>query len=436
MLTAAEGGYELTSGFHIRTNSTLEMIASNPNDYTEISSFGTFDTALTNNHWDHVTLQIFGDFNSDLEGDLQQLANYRDLTLSNPANSATNFYVYQSWPWRTNWNNWDNPVVDSPTQSTQHSEPYFDLLMNHLDASSPGEFRLIPVGEVLNRVRDEITAGTAPARFNSINRLYRDPIHLNATGQYVASTTVYATILKQNPMGLPVPRVGEGAWTEDLVSDEEAAWFQEIIWDVVWRQRWTGVSPEGDFDVSTVVDEIDYGLWNDQFGFNEAITADADKNGRVDSADIAVYQSALNPVADYNQDGRPDAGDYALWAAAYGTVGPSAADGNQDGVVDLADFTIWNDVALAYQAADFNDDGWVNYADLELLVSQFGWKTELESDGNNDGVVDVADYTVWRDNYLAAASLSQAVPEPHTGFLLVIVGLFAGRGRANARPRR
>jgi hypothetical protein len=50
-------------------------------------------------------------------------------------------------------------------------------------------------------------------------------------------------------------------------------------------------------------------------------------------------------------------------------------DYNQDGVVDLADYTVWAD--------NFGKTG----------------PPHIHGDGNGDGTVDLADYTIWADNF-------------------------------------
>ncbi|MCA9184157.1 MAG: hypothetical protein R3E01_33840 [Pirellulaceae bacterium] len=78
-----------------------------------------------------------------------------------------------------------------------------------------------------------------------------------------------------------------------------------------------------------------------------------------------------------------------------------AGDYNRNGVVDAADFTVWKD----------------NFG-TSLIVA----------DGNGNGIVDAADFTVWKDNFgntpeLVAAPPAVAVPEPSGRVMALLVGI-------------
>lgn len=75
---------------------------------------------------------------------------------------------------------------------------------------------------------------------------------------------------------------------------------------------------------------------------------------------------------------------------------------------------------------DFNQDGTVDAADYSLWRDSLGQTgIDLAADGNHDEVVDQADYELWRDNYGlvvgSAESTSTTVPEGSTALMLVAI---------------
>jgi hypothetical protein len=84
-------------------------------------------------------------------------------------------------------------------------------------------------------------------------------------------------------------------------------------------------------------------------------------------------------------------------------------------------------VVSVVATGDYNGSGVVDAADYVLwrnLVGQTG--NGLAADGNGSGVVDAADYEIWRRNFGRAVSTRlsavAAIPEPAT-FLLVVFSL-------------
>lgn len=81
------------------------------------------------------------------------------------------------------------------------------------------------------------------------------------------------------------------------------------------------------------------------------------------------------------------------------TVSPlRPGDYNGDGVVDAADYTVWRDAEGQSVAA---------------------WSS---ADGDGDGTVDQSDYAVWEANYGSASEPARAVPEPGIGLLCLQLG--------------
>ncbi len=92
---------------------------------------------------------------------------------------------------------------------------------------------------------------------------------------------------------------------------------------------------------------------------------------------------------------------------------------------------------------DYNGDGVVDQADYQVWRTSFGNTTALQADGNENGVVDGSDYIVWRANLgrtwldLATGSgtsaLEAAIPEPASLILIsTAVFLFPIRRRRSS----
>jgi len=75
-------------------------------------------------------------------------------------------------------------------------------------------------------------------------------------------------------------------------------------------------------------------------------------------------------------------------------------------------------------AGDYDLDNDVDQADFDKWISTFGSTAELVADGNRDGVVDAADYTVWRDHLVPLPSTAgrASVPEPSISLLVLLGG--------------
>ncbi len=79
------------------------------------------------------------------------------------------------------------------------------------------------------------------------------------------------------------------------------------------------------------------------------------------------------------------------------------------------------------QDGDFNQDGVVNLADYSVWRDTLGSQTQLAADVDRDGSVGGGDYLVWRQNFGMAAAApatlpARVIPEPST-LACVVVGL-------------
>jgi len=85
-------------------------------------------------------------------------------------------------------------------------------------------------------------------------------------------------------------------------------------------------------------------------------------------------------------------------------------------------------------AGDFNGNGIVDVADYGIWRNTLGSSTDLRADSNGNNVIDQEDYVAWQmdfGNTAGSGSLAQRVPEPCSMALMVISGLslLASRSR-------
>jgi arylsulfatase A-like enzyme len=139
--------------------------------------------------------------------------------------------------------------------------------------------------------------------------------------------------------------------------------------------------------------------------------------------------------ADFNQSGKVNGADLDIWQASFGVNAAGDADG--DGDTDGRDFLIWQRQFIPPPprpifTADFNDDGFVDEHDLAIWKSSHG--VSIAGDANGDGVTNGRDFLIWqREFYNKAAHNSiTAVPEPASAALLLLAGISA----VSLRPRR
>ncbi len=138
---------------------------------------------------------------------------------------------------------------------------------------------------------------------------------------------------------------------------------------------------------------------------------DLNGDGAVDSADYTVWRDHLDAAARPDH-GAPEPASFATWSSNFGrtfqTADTFTGDYNADGVVNAADYTIFRDALAA---------------------------GDLSADGDGDGKVTTADWTFWTERYGArpgAAVVVGAVPEPSA---LLLSGLALAAAVMNRRRR-
>lgn len=204
----------------------------------------------------------------------------------------------------------------------------------------------------------------------------------------------------------------------------------------------------GDFNNDNVVDADDWDL----------VPMDQNGDGVMDALDAAFLQARF----DLNGDGAVNQDDVAL--LELNAVGSVFDDPEEDGVANLR-FDLNGDGIVNFAASapgqlltdsdllirlglgseyplpgDFNGDGTVNLADYTVWRDNLGGDFALSGNGDEDdmsaGVVDAADYELWKASFgtslgaLSSIVAPTAIPEPSTLACLIggILGISAFRG--------
>jgi hypothetical protein len=204
---------------------------------------------------------------------------------------------------------------------------------------------------------------------------------------------------------------------------DQLLWWKDGVVRLDTAERLKVVNPDG---ILTTIDkdtvyvggyEIEHydGLagWHEHLDYTmQSPSAPTGAYGLLVQITAPGYQKSDNILLVFNHGltaGVYNAAVQALTLAEFKTPG----DANGDGFVDGADYTLWADHYL--QAATWR------YGNF-----------------NYDAIVDGADYTVWADNFSPAISATaHAVPEPATLWLIIVGAAIAaaGFGQANRMGR-
>jgi len=129
------------------------------------------------------------------------------------------------------------------------------------------------------------------------------------------------------------------------------------------------------------------------------------------------------------------------------SLGSSSTSGMILNVSPLTNMIVRTDLITMNSDADYNNDGFVNAADYTVWRNTLGSTTIFDADGSGpttgvpDQVIDMFDYQFWKDHYgetvpgSGTAVGNGTVPEPTTAWLLVF-GTILTFAKFRSAPRR
>ncbi len=219
---------------------------------------------------------------------------------------------------------------------------------------------------------------------------------------------------------------------ESLNADSSVSPTNNINAPFLWDEA------RGMRDLADVL-QLDYGLDLSGWTLNEATGISDDGstiigNGRNPAGQSEAWRAVLartTPLGDIDFDGDVDPQDYAQLKLNLGANSADSAvvyadgDLNADGRVDQADAVTLLGLYQGRKRGDFNADGVVNIADYTVWRDHLGQFTGGLADSNGDGWVNHADLASWRSHFgrVLGALLPLSIPEPTAAALLAATSL-------------
>lgn len=172
---------------------------------------------------------------------------------------------------------------------------------------------------------------------------------------------------------------------------------------------------EADFELGSFAEDFEY----------------VDGSGTLNEFNMAFVNTPEYPdgtwayftTFDANGSGTALDGDVAfpftVGPSFFGEVDPLMTQGNAQLVVP-ENVSFYFNFAEPETTGDSNQDGVVNAADYTVWRDSLDSTTNLSADANRDGIVSILDYDVWRANYGLDVNSSIVIPEPSTGWLLAL----------------
>jgi hypothetical protein len=178
---------------------------------------------------------------------------------------------------------------------------------------------------------------------------------------------------------------------------------------------------------------IEYDLAEDEEVKSAVLTIGMKKRGGNSSDDDLLWlDSTSNPLS-FSSEAWGPLFENDLQVLTLELVGDMTylQDGQLNGVLSNNRAIDWvhllvNVGPITALAGDFNDDGVVDAADYTVWRDTLNSTSDLRADANGDNLVDGGDYAMWRSNYGAMTSDLQpgkAVPEPASAVIALAMGL-------------
>jgi hypothetical protein len=162
----------------------------------------------------------------------------RYAELARQGNADVQVYLYETWHSRN-----DTHSAAEWRQHIASDLPLWESIVDGANATYTGrDILLIPAGQAMGILFDEITAGHVPG-LASIDAVFHDDVHLNDIGWYFVACVQYATVYRRSPVGRTARTSPHETYGDSYLSPpaEAVRPMQEIAWRAVTHYPRSGV---------------------------------------------------------------------------------------------------------------------------------------------------------------------------------------------------
>lgn len=173
----------------------------------------------------------------------QAIDNFYDLAVGN--NAASRVYLME---FHNEINLTQNDPYGSWTGLNAEMRPLWEQVVDEINAANSGpDVHIVPVAAAFQELVDRVRAGTFPGITDWLelfdpNDIAEATIHPTEMTYYQVACVHYATIFGQSPVGLTNETVAAAGFAFDPPTPEQARVMQEIAWQVVQNDSYSGVS--------------------------------------------------------------------------------------------------------------------------------------------------------------------------------------------------
>ena len=198
-LLASDLGIDIDIDWHINCNSSIEDSVRDPNRTCVTSKHGNYLAAINTESYDVITIQpFFGDTGARESDAIKTLVSQ----IKNSLSADADLYVYYTWPQNEaiplssfNYEQVWNAEYYEHDPFINHNRDFIDFLKEDLKVSGVDIKGYIPVGEILYNFNTQAKKGYIDSYISS-GELYRDSLHMNNVGKFIAGQTVINSIFK------------------------------------------------------------------------------------------------------------------------------------------------------------------------------------------------------------------------------------------------